>query len=146
MGQDKPSWEDVPSLDGLEIDWDFKPKSKEGKRNYTRLTLEDISSLFKKEKVPVKLVSQRGQSIAFLVDVSQGGVCLRTKEEGLRDPQLVKLGFFLGNQKVISKGRIKHVRQEGDWNFLGIEFVGLTGDSLEYISGLYSTLKLRHDG
>ena len=25
MGQEKPSWDDLPSLEGLEMDWDFGP-------------------------------------------------------------------------------------------------------------------------
>ena len=146
MGHDKPNWEDIPSLDGLEIDWGFEPESKEGKRSYSRLTMSDISLLFKKKDIPVKLVSEKGQCVAFLVDVSQGGICLRTKEVDVQDSQLVKLGFFLGNQKVISKGRVKHVRKENEWKILGIEFVGLTGESYHYIAGLYSSLTLRNDG
>ena len=36
----KQSWEDIPSLDGLEIDWDFKVESPMGKRAHSRLTIE----------------------------------------------------------------------------------------------------------
>ena len=60
----------------------------------------------------------------------------------MTESQLVKLGFFLGNQKVVSKGRIKHVREDKGWSILGIEFVGLSGDNYEYLAGLYTSIKL----
>lgn len=146
MGEEKPDWKNIPSLDGLEIEWGYEPENKVGKRAHTRLTLKDLTFLFKKKDIPVKLVTEKAQCTAYLVDVSQGGICLRAKVKDLKDSQLVKIGFLLGNQKVISKGRIKHIQKESDWEILGIEFVGLTGDSHEYIAGLYSSLKIRDDG
>jgi hypothetical protein len=142
MGDDKPTWEDLPSLEGLEMDWDFEPEKTKGKRAYTRLTLRELDFLFKKKDIPVKLVTERNQCTAYLVDVSQGGVCLRAKVSDVTESQLVKLGFFLGNQKVVSKGRIKHVREDKGWSILGIEFVGLSGDNYEYLAGLYTSIKL----
>lgn len=142
MGQDKPKWEGLPSLEGLEVDWCFESENGAEKRAKTRLTQKDLEFLFKKRAIPVKLVTERGQCTAYLVDVSQGGICLRAKVSGVAESQLVKLGFFLGNHKVLSKGRIKHVGEEKGWNILGIEFVGLSGDNCEYLAGLYTSIKL----
>ena len=104
---------------------------------------QDLSLLFRKKDIPVKLVTERHQCIASLVDVSQGGVCLKAKLPDLGESELVKLGFFLGKQKLISKGRVKHVRKEKDWNICGIEFVGLSDDNHDYLAGLYTSIKLK---
>jgi len=143
MGQDTPSWEDVPSLEGLEVDWDFKPENPLGKRVYARLTAKELYPLLRTKNVPVKLVTQKSQTKAFLVDVSQGGVALRAKATNLKESQLVKLGFFLGNQKVISKGRIKNIRKKKDWFVFGIEFIELSEDNYKYIAHLYLSVKIK---
>ena len=116
------------------------------KRAYTRLTQKDFTFLFRIKDIPVKLVTEKGQCTAFLVDVSQGGVSLRAKLPDCEDKQLTKMGFFLGNQKVVFKGRIEHVRNQNDWDILGVEFVGFCDDSHEYIAGLHTSLKIRDDG
>ena len=143
MGTDKSGWENIPSIEGLEVDWEFEAESSMGKRAYSRLTRDDLRHLYKHKNIPVKLVSERGQSTAYLVDVSQGGICLRTKLSHSKNSDLVKLGFVLGEHKVISRGRIKHIRKDNEWTILGIEFVGLTGENQEYIAQLYSSIKLK---
>lgn len=143
MSSDKSSWNNIPSLEGLEVDWEFEAENPMGKRAYSRLTVDDLSKLHKLKNIPVKLVSERGQCTAFLVDLSQGGVCLRTKLSHSENTELVKLGFILGEQKVISRGRIKHIRKDNEWTILGIEFVGLTGENQEYIAQLYSSLTFK---
>ena len=90
-----------------------------------------------------KLVTEKSQTNAFLVDVSQGGMSLRAKATNLKESQLVKIGFFLDNQKVISKGRIKNIRKEKDWLVFGIEFIGLSEDNCEYIAHLYISVKTK---
>ena len=143
MSSDKPNWESIPSIDGLEVDWEFEAENPMGKRGYSRLTVDDLRKLHNLKNIPVKLVSERGQCTAFLIDLSQGGVCLRTKLSHSENTELVKLGFILGEHKVISRGRIKHIRKENEWTILGIEFVGLTGENQDYIARLYSSVKFK---
>ena len=143
MSSDNPSWENIPSIEGLEIDWEFESDSSMGKRAYSRLTIDDLRQLFNHRDIPVKLVSKRGQCTAFLVDISQGGIRLRTKLSHSEDSELVKFGFILGENKVISRGRIKHVWKENEWTILGIEFVGLTGEMQDYIAQLYSSANFK---
>ena len=143
MSNEKPSWDNIPSLDGLQVDWEFEAENPMGKRAYTRLTVDDLRQLYKNKSIPVKLVSERGQSTALLVDLSQGGICLRTKLSHSENTDLVKLGFILGEYKVISRGRIKHIRKENEWTILGIEFVGLTGENQDYIARLYSSVNFK---
>lgn len=143
MSTDNSGWENIPSLEGLEVDWEFEVENSMGKRAYSRLTLDELRNIYKHQDIPVKLVSQRGQSTAYLVDLSQGGISLRTKLSHSENSELVKLGFILGEYKIISRGRIKHIRKDKEWTMLGIEFVGLTGMNQEYIAQLYSSVKFK---
>ena len=143
MGEDKMSWDDFPSLEGLKIDWDYEPENPLGKRAHIRLTKEDLSRLLEEKKdIPVKLATKSSQFTAYLVDISQGGVCLRTKSLDLQESELAKIGFFLGTKKLISRGRVKYIHKEKDYIIFGLEFVGLSGDDNDYIAGLYSSIKL----
>jgi len=145
MGQDKANWGDMSSLDGLEMDWVFEPENPPGKRAYTRLTKKDLYPLFKKTDIPVKLVTNNGEYITYLVEISPGGLCVEVKESKFYESQLVQIGLFLGQEKVISNGRIKYVRSDNDPMLLGIEFVGLSGDVYGIIADLYASLKLKDD-
>ena len=142
MVSDKPDWDDIQSLDGLEVDWGYKAENPMGNRAFARVTSEDLTKLFNKKNIPVKLVTENGQFTGFLIDLSQGGISLRTKMYDAANLQLLKLGFFLGKQKVITRGRIKHIRTENEWKILGIEFVGLAGENQTFLSQLYSSVKL----
>jgi hypothetical protein len=143
MSSDNSGLDDIPSLDDLEVDWGFKSESPKGNRAFSRLTIEELSQLYRKKNIPVKLVTEKEQCTAFLIDLSQGGISLRTKLSDTENSQLVKLGFILGEQKMISRGRIKHIRTENEWTILGIEFVGLTGETQDYLSQLYSSVKFK---
>lgn len=140
MSENMHSWDDIPSLKGLEVDWSFESENPMGQRAYSRLPLEDLRQLFKKKNFPVKLITEKDQITAYLVDLSQGGIRLKVSKKEVGDSQLVKLGFVLGEQTIISRGRIKHIQQEDNYTILGIEFVGLNGDNLEYISHLHSAI------
>jgi hypothetical protein len=143
MSSDNSGWDDIPSLDDLEVDWGFKSESPTGNRAFSRLTIEDLCQLYRKKNIPVKLVTEKEQCTAFLIDLSQGGISLRAKLSDTENSQLVKLGFIIGGQKVISRGRIKHIHSENEWTILGIEFVGLTGENQGFIAQLYSSVKFK---
>lgn len=128
------------------MDWGYEPDNPQGKRAYSRLSVKDLYPLFKKEDIPVKLVTQNSELIAHLVDISQGGVCVKVKQTDLRASQLVKIGFVLGSQKVISQGRVKYIRSENDWFVLGLEFVGLSGDDHEFLTSLYRSYRRKESG
>lgn len=143
MNDDKSDWNDIPSLDDLQIDWEYEAENPLGKRANSRLTIDDLRQCQEQQDMLVKLVSERGQLKAYVVDISQGGVCLRTKLSHSGKSDLVKLGFILGQRKIISRGRIKHVRQENEWTILGIEFVGLTEENEKFIGQLYSSINIK---
>ncbi len=142
MEKKDKTWNDIPSLEGLGVDWDFEPENPLGKRAHARLTTKDLSILFQIDGIPVRLATESREARALLIDLSQGGLSLLVKEGHWIKSQLVKFGCFLGKQKLLSKGRIKNVRQEKDGTVLGIEFVGLPEKTHDYISTLYSSVKL----
>jgi PilZ domain-containing protein len=142
MGTNSKNWDSIPSLDEIEIDWDFEPENPMGKRAYSRLTAIELCRLFGVKNIPVVLVTEKCRVKMFLLDISQGGVSLQAKVADLKELQLVKIGFFLGKQKVISKGRIRNIRKDQDGVILGIEFVGLSEENNSFLSGIYSSAKL----
>jgi len=42
----KTSWDDIPSLEGIGVDWEYKPVTTLGKRGFVRLNSEEIHVLF----------------------------------------------------------------------------------------------------
>jgi hypothetical protein len=147
MSEEKSNWDDIPSLEGLKIDWDFEPTNPDGKRAYVRLTSDDLLPLIEGEKdIRVTVATKSNQFTALLVNVSQGGLRLKAKSPDLKMSQLVKVGLFIGRRKLISKGRVKYISDENEFILIGIEFVGLPEDMNEYLAGMYYSVKLNYRG
>ena len=51
------NWDDIPSLDGLQVGWEHKPETCEDKRSAIRIKNEDISKLFSVNEILVKVVT-----------------------------------------------------------------------------------------
>lgn len=66
---------------------------------------------------------------------------LEVKEQKFYESQLVQIGLLLGQEKVISNGRIKYVRTDNNVILLGVEFFGLSGDLFGIIADLHSSLE-----
>ena len=79
MSNEKSDWDNIPSLDGLQVDWGFQSESPTGNRAFSRLTIKDLNKMYRNTNIPVKLVTEKGQCTAFLIDLSQGGISLRAK-------------------------------------------------------------------
>ncbi len=143
MAIEKLNWDDIPSIVGLEVDWDYEPENPLGKRADYRLTSKELTFMSEEEcGVQVKIVTELGQFLAELIDVSQGGIRLKTNPAKFKKSQLAKIGFRLGNRPVIARGRIKHIHEEKGSVLLGIEFVGLPDSDGKFIAGLYAYSKL----
>jgi hypothetical protein len=142
MGEDRLYWDDSSSIEELEIDWEYEPENPSGKRAYARMTAEELSTLLsmKSAEIPVKFATEKDQYIAYLIDLSQGGMRLKSKITELNETQLVKLAFNLGSKQIVSRGRVKNILQDKDLVLFGIEFVGLNGDDDGYIAELYSSV------
>ena len=128
---------------GVGVDWEFKPESLLGKRSFIRLIDEDIFGLFEVKDIIVKIATAKNNYTGHLLDISTGGLSLNVP--ALLETNLpVKVGFFLGNVKIISKALVKRASKKGTRYITGIQFIDLDEESAEYINGLHASKILRH--
>lgn len=140
------SWDDIPSIDNLKMDWDYEPESPHGKRSSVRLSKKQLLRMLGEESVPVrvvpivpvKIVSKRFNEKGYLLDISVDGLAIFIEAE-LEIETLVKVGFFLGKRKIVSNGIIKNVALLGEQFRIGIEFVQLEEESVSFINSLHSS-------
>jgi hypothetical protein len=131
------SWDDIPSLDGAEVDWDYKPQAALEKRAFVRLDMGVVSQLVEVKQIAVKLATVKKNYDGALIDISEGGLALSLPV--LLDIDLpVKVGLFLGNAKIISRGLVRHAGKNGNRFITGIQFIDLPPESAEYIAGFYA--------
>ncbi len=141
MDKKKPSWDNVPSLEGLTVDWEFKPESDLGKRNHVRLSAETITTLVEMKKIPIKVATVSQTFTARLHDLGVGGIAIDSRFQ-LKIKQPVKVGFYLGGKKIIAKATVRWVKQHQSNYRAGIMFFNLNEDSTHYIAGLYAAKKM----
>jgi hypothetical protein len=139
----KRSWDEIPSLDGVGVDWGYKPQTRLNNRSCVRLDMKILSQLFEVQKIVVKLATMDQVYNGSLIDVSASGLAIYLPV--LLEVDLsVKVGFFLGSEKIISQGLVKHARHEGDRFITGLQFIDLAPESAQYIAGLYAAKVLSH--
>jgi hypothetical protein len=134
----KASWADIPSLGDLQIDWDYEPENPLGKRSSTRLLKIDLQDMLEVDHVPVKIVSDKFDKKSSLIDISTTGLAVQLNVK-FKVGTLLRLGFFLGRRKIISKGIIRNSSGiEGDYR-TGIEFLNLEKEHASFITCLNSS-------
>lgn len=137
MAKEKSSWDDIPALDGLGVDWEYEPENPLGKRAWARITNIDLYSLLDAKSIPTKVVSTNFEQTGHLLDISKNGLAVLLPAQ-LGNGQRVKIGFFLGKRKVVSRAVVRNsLTVEGKFR-IGMEFVGLDKDSEAYIISLGS--------
>ncbi len=134
----KTSWDDIPSLDKLEMDWDYKPKSALDKRSFIRLKQADISGLFEMKEILVKVSTVKKVYEGKLLDISVGGLSISLPET-LEENLPLKVGFFLGTVRIVTKAVVRHTCKSGEQHIMGIMFVDLNKDSSAFIAELYAS-------
>lgn len=145
MSEEKKSWDSIPSLDGLQVDWDFQPGSPHGRRSARRLTDKEVSRTFDLPYIPVKIATTRAISKGILQDISENGLAVRMQDT-LQQDEPVKLGFFLGRQKIICKGTVRHVCQDLlGYSTCGIQLLDLDAEARTCIQQLYSSITLKQE-
>ena len=131
------SWDDIPTLEGVGVDWAYTPQAALDQRAFTRIEMHALSQLMTAHTIIVRLATARHTYEGTLADISQGGLAVHLPAE-LTINQPVKIGFFLGPEKIISRGVVRHVKPEENRSLIGIQFVDLAQESAEYIAGLYA--------
>ena len=138
MTKSKADWDNIPSIDGLGVDWDYEPESPLGKRDLVRIESKDLKTILGVKNIPVKVAAQGYEGKGYLVDIAQGGIAVLL-DARLTESQPVKLGLFLGNQKVLSRAIVRSVSQQKGGYRTGMEFVSLQEEYATYIGGLVSS-------
>ena len=135
MATGKSGWDNIPSLKGLEVDWQYEPENPLGKRAWLRIASTQFYTILGVKNIPVKLASKTVEETGHLLDVSQGGFSAVVKTN-FTVGQLLKVGFFIGKQKVISRAVVKYVTLREERFKVGVEFVDLDGATKQYIAGI----------
>lgn len=145
MAKEKVNWDDIPSLEGLEVDWQFEPENPLGKRAWVRIETRDLHPLLDVKGIPVKVVSNNFDGKGLLVDLAQGGLAV-VLDTRLAESQQVKVGLFLGRQKVVTRAVVRNVRDEDGRYRTGMEFVDLKKEYASFIVGLISSKNYQSRG
>jgi hypothetical protein len=139
---EKTSWSDIPSLENLEVDWDYSPENPLGKRSWVRIPNIDLYRLLDVEYIPIRIVSKTFYKTGYLIDVSPNGLGVlvdRVMNEGV----LVNVGFFLGKYKVTSKGLVENSMPFENQFRVGIRFIELQQEHATFIVGINSSKLLQ---
>lgn len=139
----KKNWDDIPSLAELEMDWEYQPDNPHGKRAYARIDEKELARLFDGQRISVKVATVEGTLTGTLRNIGEGGMAV-TLDRRLEENQAIKVGFFIGVEKIISGAVVRHVQGREHRYTTGMRFVGLGRTERQHISGLYASKVLRH--
>lgn len=138
MTEKKTGWDDIPSLDGLQVDWEYQPENSLGKRAHKRMKDVELYPILDVKSIPVKVVAKNYDAKGRLVDLTPAGLAIRLDAE-LAEERPAKVGFFLGRQKILSRTKVKYSRKCGEQYITGMSFEGLENEYLEYIKGIFAS-------
>lgn len=138
MTKSKADWNEISSIEGLGVDWEYEPENPLGKREMVRVASKDLRTILGVKKIPVKVVGKNGESTGYLADIATNGIAVLLDRD-FTEGQPVKLGLFLGKQKVLSRAIVRSVmQQDGGWR-TGMEFVDIEEEYRAHIDGLISS-------
>ncbi len=140
---ERKGWSDIPTLEGLEMDWDYCPDCRDGKRLHKRLSKLDVSHLYGTDRVDVKMASVASTFDATLRDLSEGGLGVKLHKR-LDEFQNLKVGLVLGDTKIIASAQVRHVRYSKNGYIAGLQFINLEPSIRKFIAGMYTSKVLRH--
>ena len=110
MSEKKASWDDIPSLDDLKVDWEFEPENPLGKRAHERMIATELHSVLEVKNIPVKVVANDFEGKGYLADLTPAGLAVKL-DSRLEKEKPLMVGFFLGQQKIVSKVKVKNVQE-----------------------------------
>ncbi|MBT8347813.1 MAG: PilZ domain-containing protein [Desulfofustis sp.] len=141
MSEKKKDWDEIPSLEGLQMDWDYSGNDSLGNRRFERLTYGDVTEIFEVKAVPVRVATPEFTIDGTLSDISGGGVAVILKKS-VKAGQQAKIGFFLGQRKIISRVVARQRTEIQNGFRIGFEFKSISEEDSTYINGLYSSKML----
>ena len=141
MTDKKKSGDDIPSLDGLKVDSEYKVETPLGKRKFERMTAGDMTSMVEVKTIRAKVITGKHTVDGLLSDICADGMALILKNK-LSVNQYVKFGFFFGKQKIISKAVVKQSVPVQNNYKVGFQFHDINEDDSKYIHSLYAAKRL----
>ncbi len=138
MAEKKASWDDIPSLDGFEVDWEYEPKNPLGKRAHERMKGTELYPVLNVNTIPVKVAANDFEEKGYMADITPAGIAVTLNSMLDRDKP-VKVGFFLGEQKIVSKAIVKNVQEIDGKYKTGLAFVNLNNEYADFITGLFAS-------
>ena len=123
MSEKKKDWDEIPSLEGLQMDWDYSGNDSLGNRRFERLTFGDVTEIFEVKAVPVRVATQGFTTDGTMSDISGGGVAVILKKS-VEAGQEAKIGFFLGRRKIVSRVVARQRTEIRNGFRIGFEFKG----------------------
>lgn len=139
----KKAWGDIPALEGLEMDWDYCPDCRDGKRLHKRLSRRDVAHLYGEAPIGVKMASATATFEATLHDLSEGGLGVDLNRR-LDELQNLQVGLVLGGKKIIASVQVRHVSHGTSGYTAGLQFINLEPSIRKFIAGMYASKVLRH--
>lgn len=140
---EKKEWGDIPVLEGLAMDWEYRPDGRDGKRLHKRMSRLDLTHLYGSGQIGVQMVSSTQRFDATLRDLSEGGVGVDLACR-LDEFQHLKVGLVLGREKIIASAQVRHVRQGERGYTAGLQFINLEPSIRDAIADMYAAKVLRH--
>ncbi len=137
----KKNWDEIPSLDDLKMDWEYKAESPLQKRKHERMTSQDVASLLGVRPIRARVATGRQTIDGLLSDICAGGMALILKSE-LSINQYVNIGFYLGKQKIVSKAVVKQLAPAQKNYKIGFQFQDINEEDSRYINSLYASKRL----
>jgi len=134
----KATWDEIPSLEGLKVEWNYEPENPLGRRSTVRLLKKDLFRMLEVDNVPVQIVAKKFNDRGLLVDISTNGLAILLNDE-LKAGTVIRVGFFLGKHKILSRGIVRNTSAANDKQRIGIEFVELSKEHTYFIACLNSS-------
>jgi|GEM_PF-6412453 len=127
----------IPLPAGMETDRVDQPDSSHGKRAYARMNEKELAHLFNGQRIVVKVATVEATLTGSLHNIGEGGLAVRL-DQRLAENQAIKVGFFLGDEKIIAGAVVKHVQGRNHRYTAGMKFIGLGPIERQHLAGLHA--------
>jgi hypothetical protein len=138
MADKKTSWDDIPSLDGFKVDWDYEPDNPLGKRAHERMKETELLPVLGVGAIPVKVATNDLEEKGVLADLTPAGMAVSLSSRLNKDKPIM-VGFILGKQKIVSKAIVKNVQEIDGKYKTGLMFKDLNKEYADFIQGLFAS-------
>ena len=133
------SWDDIPSLIDIKVDWDYEPENPLGKRAMARIGKNSLNKLLNFNEIPVRLIFRYFEETGNLIDISSAGLAVFLPETDLTEGTQIKIHLFLGRKKIHSRAVIRNIHFWNGQIRVGLEFIEPAQEDSSFINGLIAT-------